>query len=328
VIFGELVPKSLALKKPEAISAVVSGPMSFLARIGAPLIHIMTWSTDFVLKLLGGSKENKDSTVSEQEIRMLVRQAHLTGTLEPGEKEIVDRVIQLGERTAASIMTRRTDIEWVNLSDSPEKTKQMLTSSRHDLFPVGIGRLTQFQGIVYARDLMTQCFQRKEFDVLSILKQPLIVLENSSILNLLEQYRKVGEQFAIVVDEYGSITGIVTQNDVLQGIIGKIPEEGPAEEPSIVQRSDGSWSVDGMLSIYEFISALQLEESLEDEEGNYHTVAGLVLAHMRRIPTVGDVVEIKNLRFEIADMDGKRIDRLLVSFPSKARSKEDPENSS
>lgn len=311
LVVGELAPKRLGLWRPESIAASLARPMRALSRVAHPAVWILGVSTDFLLKALGLRKDSAQSNVTEEEIKILIRQATQAGAVTPVEKEIIDRVFLLGDRTVVTMMTPRPDIDWIDLNQSPTEVRQRITESSHSRFPVGRGRLNEFLGIVTAKDLLKGNNQEGVFNIEGNLRQPLFVPETMSGFVLLENFRKGKTQFALVVDEYGAITGVITMNDVLQAIVGELPGDEQSADVPLVRRNDGSWLADGMipmLDLREIVPVARLQEQGED----YRTLAGFVLARLGRIPVTGNHFEFEGIHFEVVDMDRNRIDRVLI----------------
>lgn len=311
LILGELVPKRLAMHNPEGIATAIAMPMRMLAAIVYPIVHLLSASTELVLRLLriGPSTEPE---VTEEEIKVLIQQGTEAGTFEEAEQDMVERVFRLGDRRASALMTPRPDIVWLDLDDPQEENQKQIIASVHSRFPVCQGGLDNVLGVVHVNDLLSKVLAGQAIDLIGSVRQPLFVPESTRALKVLELFKQSGTHLALVVDEYGVIQGIVTLNDILEAIIGDIPSIDPEEDPQAVQREDGSWLLDGMLSIDEFKELFEVEEIPGEEKGNYHTLGGLVIMHLGRIPTAADHFEWSGLRFEVMDMDGNRVDKVLV----------------
>lgn len=315
LVVGELVPKRLALTKPEEIAYFIARPMQALSRLARPAVWILSTSTEFILKLIRASRQN-DASISEDEIKILVKQAEQTGILSGSEKEMIHRVILLGDRRVSSIMTQRGDIEWLDLNDSEEVNRRKVLESTHYYFPVGQKRLSNFLGIASTKNLLIHNCETKQFDIKANLNQAIFVPESMKALTVLEQFKKSRVQFAVVVDEYGGIAGLITLNNILEAIVGDIQTSEESEDKSILKREDGSWLVDGMFNINEFVEYFPIRDVMQNIL-DYNTVAGFLLTKLGRIPDTGDVIKIDDYLFEIVDMDGKRIDKILISSVPK-----------
>lgn len=311
LVLGELVPKRLALNNPERIATGVASPMRFLAKFAAPAVHLLSASTDLVLRILGIGPTTEPE-VTEEEIKILIEQGTEAGTFEEAEQDMLNRVFRLGDRRVSALMTPRPDIVWLDLDDSAEANRRVITESAHSRFPVCQGELDNVLGIIQVNELLAQCLSGKPLDLTTSLQRPLYVPESTPGLKILELFKQSGTHIAIVVDEYGVIQGLVTLNDILEEIVGDIPSIDEMDEPQAVQREDGSWLLDGMLSVEEFFELFEIEELPKEQRGNYHTMGGFVVNHLGRIPTAADHFEWRNMRFEVMDMDGNRVDKVLV----------------
>jgi putative hemolysin len=314
LIIGELVPKRLALNSPEAIAITIARPMGVLARLAAPIVYLLSSSTEVVLKLLGIRKSNEPQ-VTEEEIRVLIEQGTEAGMFEQAEEDIMKRVFQLGDRRINSIMTPRLEIAWLDLDDTEEETRRTLHDESHARFPVCQGGLDDLLGVIQVYDLLRESMDGQPLDLTHSLMPPLFVPESTRTLKVLDLFKQTGNQIAFVVDEYGVIQGMVTLTDILQALVGDLPSAADLEEPQAIQRDDGSWLLDGMLPIYQFKELLHLEdEELPGEQrGNYQTLAGFVVMYLGHIPTSADHFDWEEWRFEVVDMDGNRVDKVMVS---------------
>jgi len=315
LVIGELVPKRLALNYPEKIACTVARPMNFLSTITYPIIHILTFSTEGLLKILG-VKPSEEPPITEEEIKVLMEQGTEAGMFEEAEQEMVSRVFKLGDRTVKNVMTPRTSIVWLDIEESLEDCQKEMIESSYSRFPVGDESLDNCLGILWVKDYLTMALSQAEIDLKSLLQKPLFVTENTKALKVIELFKETGIHLALVTDEYGGIEGLVTVNDLMEAIVGNLPEDDEINEPLVIQRDDGSWLLDGLLSIEELKDVLDLE-SLPNEEETYQTLGGLVIHFLERIPQSGQHFEIENLRFEVMDMDGIRVDKVLVSNLSK-----------
>ncbi len=311
LIIGELVPKRLALNNPEKIAASVAKPMRTLSKIASPVVHLLNASTDTILRLLGNTPSTAPQ-VTEEEIKVLIEQGTEAGTFEAAEQDMLNRVFRLGDRRVSSLMTPRPDIIWLDLDDSADKNRQIMVDNAHGQFPVCQGELDTVLGIVQVNDLLSRCLTNQPLDLTASLRRPLYVPESTPGLKILELFKQSGTHIAIVVDEYGVIQGLVTLNDILEEIVGDIPSIDALDEPQAVQREDGSWLVDGMLSVEEFFELFEMQELPREQRGNYHTMGGFIVTQLGRIPNATDHFEWQGMRFEVMDMDGNRVDKVLV----------------
>jgi putative hemolysin len=312
LIVGELVPKRVALNNPERIAAVVARPMRALSRIAYPVVHLLGLSTELVLRLLG-MKPSTEPPVTEEEIRALIEQGTQAGMFEAVEQEMVDRVFRLGDRRVSAVMTPRTEIVWLDLDDPPEEIRRTITGSVHSRFLVAQGGLDNVLGVVHAKDLLTQCLGEQPMDLTTTLQQPVYVPESMPALKVLELFKQSRSHIALAVDEYGGIQGLVTPNDILEAIVGDLPVAGEVAEPLAIQREDGSWLLDGMLPVDEFKAIFDVGPLPGEEQAVYHTLAGFVILQLGRIPRAGDHFEWEGLKLEVVDMDGNRVDKVMVT---------------
>lgn len=316
LVVGELVPKRLGLSNPETIARRVAIPLRWLSLIVAPIVHLLSFSTDLILKLLGADTTATDSLMTEEEIKIVIQQGTAAGIFEEAEQDMLEEVLRLSDRRVNSLMTARPEISWLDLEDTAETNRHKIITSNYTRFPVCQGELDDVLGIVQVNNLLADCFAGKPFDLTSSLQQPLFVPESTKGLKVLELFQQTGSHLALVVDEYGVIQGLVTITDILEAIVGEIPHVDRLETPQMTQREDGSWLMDGIVSIEDFKEVFDLEELPAEEEGNYHTLGGFIITHLGKIPTAADRFEWKNLVFEVVDMDGNRIDKVLVvPFP-------------
>ncbi len=311
LIIGELVPKRLALNNPEPFASAVAIPMRMLATIAAPIVHLLGASTDLVVRLLG-IQPSSEPEVTEEEIKVLIEQGTEAGTFEQAEQDMVERVFRLGDRRVSALMTPRPDIVWLDLDDTAEKNRQKMLDSNHSRFPICQGGLDNVLGVIHVTDLLSRSLSGLSLDLTASLRRPIYVPESMRGLKVLELFKQSGTHLALVVDEYGVIQGLVTLNDILVEIVGDLPSTDQQDEPQAVQREDGSWLLDGMLPVEEFFELFDIEESPEDRHGSYHTMGGFAIAHLGRIPVATDRFEWQNFRFEIMDMDGNRVDKILA----------------
>jgi putative hemolysin len=311
LIIGELVPKRLALNNPEPIAATVAIPMRMLAKIAAPVVHLLSASTDVVVRLLG-MKPSGEPEVTEEEIRVLIEQGTEEGTFEAAEQDIVERVFDLNDRTVSALMTPRPEIVWLDLDDSTEVNRKKLIDSDHSRVLVCQSELDNVLGVLEVTDLLSRSLAGEPLDLTLSLHRPLYVPESTRGLKVLEMFKQSGTHIVLVVDEYGVIQGLVTLNDILIELVGDIPSVYQPEEPQAVQREDGSWLLDGMLSVDDFFKLFNMEELPGQQKGNYHTMGGFVMTHLGRIPIASDHFELGGFRFEVMDMDGNRVDKVLV----------------
>ncbi|MCU0573422.1 MAG: hemolysin family protein [Syntrophobacteraceae bacterium] len=312
LVIGELVPKRIALNHPENIAVRVGGGMRFLAAIAAPAVHLLSVSTNLVLRIMR-FKTSEEPPVTEEEIKILIEQGTAAGVFHEAEQEMMSRILRLGDRRVGALMTPRKRIDWLDVNDSAEKNRRKITRSVRSRFPVCQGRLSNVLGVVHVKDLLTRCLSGRTLDIRSGLQQPLFVLESTHALRVMELFKESGTQVGLVVDEYGTIEGLVTLTDILESIIGDIPSLDETGEPPIVQREDGSWLVDGMVPVDEVREFLEVARFPDEEAGDYETLGGFVMNVLKRVPGTGDRFECCGFQFEVVDMDGHRVDKVLIS---------------
>ena len=308
LVLGELVPKRLALAAPEALAGFVAPLMAFLATASAPVVWVLKTSTEGVLRLLG-QHNVKQADVTEEEIHSLIAEGHSAGLIETEEREMITGIMRLGDRTVRAIMTPRLDIVWIDPNKTRTETFETIRASGHSRFPVGDGALDQLIGVTQTKDLLL-AGGGEAFDLNAIAHPPVIVPESMSVLRLLETMRDNPVRMLFVADEYGVIQGLVTAADILESIAGDGALSSDESIDPPVQRDDGSWLIDGMTPIDEFERLFALRDL--NDEGEFDTVAGYVIHLMQRLPNVGDKAEHAALEFEVVDMDGRRIDKIIV----------------
>ena len=312
LVIGELVPKRLALSDPEGIATLMAFPLLYISRLVAPIVNLLGTSTDFILSLLGITTTISEPPVTQEEIKVMLRQGKEAGMFEEVEHEMVERVLQLGDRRVSSLMTTRPEIIWLNLEDSAEINRQKIIHSTHTRFPVCQGSLEEVLGIVQVTNLLSNCLGCQQFDLTASLGQPLLVPDSTLGLKVLQLFQQTGNHIALVVDEYGIIQGLVTINDILKAIVGDIPRIDETIIPSIVRREDGSWLMDGTVAVDEFKKVFRLKMIPGEKQGNFHTLGGFVITYLGKIPKAADSFNWKGLKFEVMDMDGNRVDKVLV----------------
>lgn len=305
LILGELVPKRLALRSPERIASLIAVPMQMLSKFAAPIVKLLSVSTDAVLWLLG-SRETKESAVTEEEITIMIQQGVETGVFEASEQDMVEGIFRLGDRRVSSLMTPRTEIVWLNLHDSREENRRKMVESGFSRFPVCDGDLDHVVGLIQAKDILARIFTNEELDLKPIVIDPIYVPESMSASKVLELFRERSLHMAFVIGEHGGLEGLVTTQDILEAIVGE-PEVQEA-----VQRKDGSWLLDGMMTVDDVKDQLDVAE-LPGEYDRFETLSGFVMAQLGDVPKEGDSFEWGNYRFEVVDMDGLRVDKVMVN---------------
>jgi len=321
LIFGELAPKRLALYRPEAIAMRLARPMKVLAKITRPLNRLLIFSTDTVVRLVG-ARPSQEPAVTEEEVKVLIEQGTLIGVFEQEEHEMIKGVLRLGDQSLGGLMTPRRQVVWLDLAESPEELRTKILHSGHARFPVINGDDEEILGIVHAKDLLAQVMCDQPADLQAVMRPPLFVPEGTPVLDLLTLFKQQGSDMAIVIDEYGSAEGIVTHNDILEMIVGGMPSDVISNEPEVRQREDGSWLVDGMLNTSLLKELLGVEELPGEKQVRFQTLGGFVLAQLGVIPTAGSTFDWERYRFEVLDMDGNRVDKVLISLSAKSLDKE------
>lgn len=312
LVVGELVPKRIGLNHPEKIASRVAGPMHLLSVVASPLVKLLSASTEGLLRLLRVRKAN-DPPVTEAEIAALLEAGAAAGVFEHEEPELVERVFWLGDQRASGLMTPRHRLIWLDVEDSPEENRETMIRNRFSHYLVCQGEVDRVVGMVRVKDLLPDLLAGKPLELGGMLRKPLFVPEGMRALRLLELFRESGIHLAVVIDEYGGVEGLVTVNDLLEEIAGSVTAD---TEPGVVRREDGSWLVDGALPMEEVWERLELPERRDTAREEYHTLGGFVIAALGHIPAAGDRFEAQGLRFEVMDMDGHRVDKVLVSPPS------------
>jgi putative hemolysin len=311
IVLGELVPKRLAQITPEPIARLVAAPMLGLATLTKPFVRLLTTSTEIILRLLGTGNQAA-STVTEEDIEALLAEGSDAGVIEQHEHKMVRNVFLLDERHITSLMIPRSDIDYLDVEDPMELNLRKLEAAQHTRYPVCRGGLEHVLGIANAKQLLAQSLHGRQPDLSSDLDTPPIVPESLTGTELLENFRTTNTHFALVVDEYGSLQGLVTLQDVLEAITGEFKPQ-KAEDAWATQREDGSWLLDGLIPLHELRERIDLRELPEGDRARYNTLSGMLMLMLGRVPRTGDVVEWQNWRFEIVDMDNRRVDKVLAS---------------
>lgn len=311
LIFGELVPKRIALVSPEAIAKIMAYPMWGIMRLSSPLVRLLSISTDTILTVLRVNKIKK-RMVTEEEIHVLIEQGTAAGVIDESEQEMVRNVLRLDDQRVSNLMTLRKEILYLDLEDSFQENKQKIAHGAHSRMPLCKGGLDHVIGVVHSKEILAQTLAGHPIDLTSVCRPILFVPDAATASQLLEQFKKAKTHLAMVIDEHGQSCGLVTMNDVLESIVGDVPAEGDDYEPDFVERSDGSWLVSGQIDIDDLKNRFNLDLS-QDESNNYHTLGGFILSRLGHIPKVADHLEYEHYRFEVMDMDSNRVDKVLIS---------------
>ena len=314
LIFGELVPKRIGMGCAEKVSMLVAKPMNFLSLISSPFVWLLSKSTALAVKMTGVDTK-EENRVTEEEIKAIVKEGFDGGEVQEVEQDIVERVFNLGDRNVGSIMTHRSELVWLDVTDSTEKIREKVEENLFNIYPVASEKFDNIVGVVYLKDLFGRIDQ-PDFSINQVLRPAQFVPENQSVYNALESFKQTHVKYGLVTDEFGGIQGIVTLKDIMEGLIGQVPEVG--EESEIIQREDGTWLVDGQYSFYDFLEYFDMEDLYAEHD--YNTLSGLILEILERVPKTGEKLKWLDFEFEIVDMafvvvDGKRAD---LSIRSKA----------
>jgi len=312
VVLGELVPKRLALANPERVAAVTAIPMRTFAAITKPAVSLLSASTKLVVRVFG-VEPSGEPPVTDEEIRILLTEGTEAGVFEEVEQNMVQRVLMLDDRRVSAAMTPRPDIAWLNTEDPPEVLQQQIMESTYSRLPVARGSLDDILGEIRARDVLVALRCGGELDLTSYLREPLYVPEIMPVLKVLESLKVAGTEMALVLNEYGSIEGLITLRDILEAIVGDIPSAEEDREPEAVLREDGSWLIDGLLPTDELKELIEVDDLPGEANGLYQTIAGFMIARLGRFPHASEHFACRGWRFEVVDMDGHRVDKVLVS---------------
>jgi len=314
IMFGELIPKRIGLLKAEAIAKLVTRPMNAFAAFTHPIVWLLNKISNLFFRLFN-IKRSKDDAVTEEEIKTLITEGTEAGTIDEKEQEIIERVFHLGDRNITSLMTHRSDIIWFNLDDNEEKMKEKIIKERHSIYPICDGDIDQLKGIVSIKDL----YVANDSTLFKDLMRPaLFIPENNSAYQVMEKFKESQLHSAFIVDEYGTILGMITLNDILEAIVGDIPQPD-IQDYDIRRREDGSFLIDGQIPFYDFLSYFDKADWMNEGEHEFDTLAGFILHELERIPHTGDKMEWKGFTIEIVDMDGHRIDKVLVRISNELK---------
>lgn len=315
LVLGELVPKRIGLARPERIAALMARPMYLLSRITYPFIWLLSGSSNIIIKVL--NIRPAENPVTEEEIKAMIHEGTTSGTIKEDEQEIIERVFHLSDRSITSLMTHRTDIAWIDIKDDPVQIRKKVKADLHSVYPVCEGQIDELIGVLQTKDLY---LAPADFPLQQLIKKPLFIPENNSAYQVLEKFKVTKNHFGFIVDEYGSFLGMITLKDILEAIVGDMPESGE-QDYEIIKRKDGTFLVDAQIPFYDFLSYFEKEEWIIDEEQQeFDTLAGFILHHLEHIPQEGEMVHWRGFSFEIVDMDGYRIDKILVSLHQHADS--------
>ena len=314
IIFGELIPKRIGLLRSESIARMMAGPMYGFAKLTHPFVWLLNKLSSIFFNIFN-IKRSKDDAVTEEEIKTLITEGTEAGTIDETEQHIIERVFHLGDRNITSLMTHRSDIIWFELDDTEDKIKQKIIQEPHSVYPICEGEIDNIKGVVSIKDLYVSADSTlfKE-----LMKPALFVPENNSAYQVLEKFRESREHCCFIVDEYGSVLGLISLNDILEAIVGDIPQPD-VPDYEIIKRDDGSYLVDGQIPFYDFLTHFEKAEWMNEGEHDFDTLAGFILHELERIPKAGEKLKWKGFSIEIIDMDGHRIDKVLIKISDEIR---------
>jgi len=308
IVFGELIPKRIGLSRAEKIAKIMAGPMNVFSKITHPFVWLLNKTSNLFFKLFN-IRSAKDETVTEEEIKAIISEGTESGSIEEEEKEMIERIFHLGDRNITSLMTHRSDIVWFDPNDNEEKIRERIIAEPHSVYPICEGEIDNIKGFVSIKDLYV-ADDRTLFK--NLMKPALFVPENNSAYQVMEKFKESQIHSCFIVDEYGSVQGMITLNDILEAIVGDIPVSG-TDDYEIKKRDDGSYLVDAQIPFYDFLSKFEKTDWHSEEEHEFDTLAGCILQELERIPQTGDTLDWRGFKLEIIDMDGHRIDKVLVT---------------
>ncbi|MEI7470990.1 MAG: hemolysin family protein [Chitinophagaceae bacterium] len=314
IIVGELIPKRMGMLRAEKIARIVAGPMNFLSGVTHPIVWLLNKTSNLFFQLFN-IKKATDSAVTEEEIKAMITEGSEYGTIEEEEKEIIERVFHLGDRNITSLMTHRTDIIWLSMQDTVQSVKEKFVDIIYSSYPVCDETVDEIKGIINIKDLLKA---PSTVILKDIMKPALFVPENNTAYQLLEKFKDTKIHSCFIVNEYGTLEGMITLNDIMEAIVGDVPQTGQ-DEYEIVERTDGSFLVDAQIPFYDFLSRFDKTDWMNQDDHDFDTLAGFVLHELEHIPATGETFEWRGFSFEIIDMDGQRIDKLLVNLSDKIK---------
>ena len=314
IIFGELIPKRIGLLRAERIAKAVAGPMNAFAKFTHPFVWLLNKTSNLFFRIFN-IKRSKDDAVTEEEIKTLIGEGTEAGTIDEAEQEIIERVFHLGDRNITSLMTHRSDIVWFNLDDNEDKIKEKILQETHSAYPICDASIDNIKGVVSIKDL----YVSPDSTLFKDIMQPaLFIPENNSPYQVLEKFKESKIHSAFIVDEYGSILGLLTINDILEAIVGDMPQPDVADY-EIRKRDDGTYLIDGQIPFYDFLTRFEKAEWMNEGEHDFDTLAGFILHELEKIPKTGTKLEWKGFKIEVMDMDGHRIDKVLVTLSDELK---------
>lgn len=313
LVIGELIPKRLALHSPERIASLIAMPMRRLSGMTSPVVWLLEWSTNGLLRIFG-MRESSDPPITEDEIKVLIEQGIHAGVFEEAERDLIERTFHLGDRSVGQLMVPRPDIIFLDLDDPPDVIKETITNNRLSRYPVINNDLDNIVGVVRAKDLLARELNGDPFDLTAVLNPALFLPVTMPAFKAIEMFRSSRRHMGIVIDEHGGVEGLVTVNDILDALVGDIPSMNESDEEQVVRRHDGSFLLDGAIPIPDLKRALGIKYIPDEETGDFQTLGGFLMARIGRIPAVADQVELKGWRFEVMDMDKRRVDKVLATI--------------
>jgi putative hemolysin len=315
IILGELLPKRIGLTNSEKIACIVAKPMLFLSKATHPLVWVLNKVTNFIFRIFG-IHTSQDNIVTEEEIKAIISEGTEHGTIDEAEQEIIERVFHLGDRNITSLMTHRSDIVWLNMNSRLQEVTQIIKNSPHSVYPLCDGQIDEIKGIIHVKDLF---LAKEETQLQSLMKGALFVPDNNTAYQVLEKFKQTKIHSCFIVDEYGTMQGMITLNDILEAIVGDIPQTGQ-DDYEITERKDGTFLVDAQIPFYDFLEKFEKADWIkENEQQAYDTLAGFILHELEHIPSVGEIIEWRGFVLEIMDMDSHRIDKVLVKITKEIR---------
>ncbi|NMB60835.1 MAG: HlyC/CorC family transporter [Chloroflexi bacterium] len=317
LVIGELVPKRIALDNSEKVAIGVAPLMHVVSKISSPFVTILSKSTDLVIRMLG-IRQSSEPTITEEDLKSMLFQGRETGVIEESEQNMVERIFRLSDRDISAVMTPRTELVFLSIDENKDEILEKIIQYPFSRFPVFKESYDDLIGIVDSRDLLLQKITANDFDLPSVMQKPSFLPETTSALDALEYLRSSGIKVAVVIDEYGGVLGMAGMNDIVRAIIGNVKEPDITQE-DVVLRDDGSWLFDGMLQIDELKEYLGFERLPEEEDQKYETLSGLMMTMLNRIPLAGDYFDWNGYRFEVMDMDGRRVDKVMVIPPQSVQ---------
>ena len=309
IVFGELIPKRIGLLNAEKIAKVVAPIMYGFAKVFHPVVWLLNATSNLFFRLFK-IRRTKDEIVTEEEIKAIISEGTESGTIEEEEKQMIERIFHLGDRNITSLMTHRSDIIWFDMNDNEQRIKEKIVSEPHSVYPICDGEIDNIKGMISIKDL----YISDDFTLFKHLMKPaLFVPENNTAYQVMEKFKETKNHSCFIVDEYGSLQGMITLNDILEAIVGEIADGGEVDGYEIVPREDGSYIIDAQIPFYDFLSYFDRTDWLDEDEHQFDTLAGCVLQELERIPKAGDKLKWRAFEIEIMDMDGHRIDKVLVT---------------